>query len=145
MLCLLRQLNANLEKVPQRSSGERMQNWGGRRSKQEVKLLSHIHSFCQRGTRRPSASPQVMKLLGDVLQLRLDGCQAFNLLFLTRTRRERETKERGKVEERINMAPSDVTKGYYTLQGWEGGTKAGVSVLDSQHFLFLFSAIIEFS
>lgn len=50
----LRLLHANLLKVPQRSSGARMQNSGeeakaGRGEEQEMKILSHIHTFCQQG------------------------------------------------------------------------------------------------
>lgn len=110
-MCLL---FAKLQKVPQRFSGERMQNCGeeAERGEQEMKILSHIHTFTHsvsRGgvgggrwrrrssRRRPSASPQVVKLLGDVLQLRLNGCQAFNLLLLHSVVRTGEMEREGGV------------------------------------------------
>lgn len=78
------------------------------RKKAKDKILSHIHTLYLRKTRQLarrrrrrsmrrqrrlrcrrffhppllSASPQIVKFLGNVLQLRLDGCQAFNLLLL---------------------------------------------------------------
>lgn len=81
----------------------------GRKKKAKGKILSHIHTLYLRKTRQLarrrrrrrsmrrqrrlrcrrffhppllSASPQIVKFLGNVLQLRLDGCQAFNLLLL---------------------------------------------------------------
>lgn len=63
MLFPLHQLHANLQKVPQRFSGERMQICreepnGGR---QEVKILSHIHTFCQQWKERGKGGRQPLR------------------------------------------------------------------------------------
>lgn len=57
-----------------------------------------------------SASPQIVKFLGNVLQLRLDGCQAFNLLLLhiynERTARRLLRCKKQKKKQKTNKSPN---------------------------------------